>query len=324
MKKAAFTIIGWLVSISLIAAIAARIDFGVLWQGFAKASWPYLLAAAAINIVVIALKALRWQWLMRPERRTHYAGIFRATMIGLAGNNVLPARGGDWLRIYLLGKWEGVSRAMLASVTGLDKIFDGMSILMLFGVFSFHSTFPEWVLKGTLIISIAIAMSLVIAVLLLLHHRRTPEYEIEELGRLSSLAKRLGSGMGALASKKLLATNITLSIVICLLQVETIRCCQQAFGMRLDVWVPVLIFVAINLSIVIPSAPSGVGPFEAAAVLAYAWLGVSAERGFNIAFMYHAVQFFPVTAIGFLLYLRATRPGVKHLQPFAPRAEETI
>jgi uncharacterized protein (TIRG00374 family) len=84
--------------------------------------------------------------------------------------------------------------------------------------------------------------------------------------------------------------------------VATIWCCQKAFGLSLEIWVPVLVFVAINFAIIIPSAPSGIGPFEAAAVIAYAWLHISTADALNIALMYHAVQFFPVTIAGGIMY----------------------
>ena len=311
MKRTLLTALGWVISIALLAMLAAKLDFRTLGEGLLHARWGWLAAGAAINIGVIALKALRWQRLMAPSARAPYGGIFRATMIGLAGNNVMPARGGDWLKIYLLGRWAGVTKAALASITGLDKLFDGLAILILFGALSFHSRFPEWVRQGTMIVSIVIAVSLLVCVALLLHHRRIPEEEIPGLGKLSRLAKNLGSGMAMLASTRLVVVTVLLSVAICLTQVGTIWCCQQAFGERLDIWVPALVYVAINLAIIVPSAPSGVGPFEVAAVLAYTWQGVGKETAMGIALMYHAVQFFPVTAIGFALYLKAQLTGIR-------------
>lgn len=312
MKKTALSIIGWLISAGLIALLAARLDFHTVWAGIARASWGWLAAGATINIAVVAFKAKRWQWLMQPECRANLSDVFRATMIGMAGNNVLPARGGDWYKIYLLGKWSGAKKAMLASVTGLDKLFDGLAILLLFGALSFHSRFPVWVQKGTAIVSVVIVVSLVICILLLLHHRRTSAERTDELGAVSRLAKNLGSGMSMLASRHLVIATLAMSVAICLLQVGTIWCCQKAFGQRLDLWIPALVFVAINLAIIVPSAPSGIGPFEVAAVLAYTWLGLSKETAFNIALLYHAVQFFPVTAAGLILhFLSARRPPLR-------------
>jgi len=356
-KKLALTIVGWLISISLIASLFAKMNFSALWEGFARAKWSWLIFGALINLIVIALKALRWKWIMGPgirddslqkekrrsnlksplppffkggsggdfkgpprdlqsptmtQRATSYWPILKATMIGLAGNNVLPARGGDWLKIYLLGSWAGASKAMLASVTGLDKLFDGLAILMLFGLFSIHAfsfgprheTFPDWVRHGTIIMLAVVAVSLVLCYSLLIHHKRNNG--AENLGRFGRLANNLGAGMGMLSQKHLIAWTIIVSILSTLIQIATIWACQRAFGIHFDLWIPAVVFIAINLAIIIPSAPSGVGPFEAAAVLAYAWIGIKTETAFNIALMYHAVQFFPVTILGFLFYFKST------------------
>lgn len=304
MKKTTFTIIGWFVSIALLAILATKMDFAALWEGLCRASWHWLILAALINIGVIFLKALRWMSLtgsMIGNASTWE--IFKATVIGMAGNNILPARGGDWFKIYLLGKLQGARKTSLASVAGLDKLFDGLSIVILFGLLSFHSRFPVWVQKGTTIVSILILVALAICVILLVHHRRSSDLSGDETGWLSRIAINFGAGMEALANFRVVAATLANSIAICLLQVATIWCCQLAFGQHLDIWIPALVFVAINLAITIPSAPSGVGPFEAAAVLAFTWFGLTTETAFNIALMYHAIQFFPVTLAGLVFYL---------------------
>lgn len=302
-KKTALTILGWLISLALIAALAVKLDFNALWSGFCRASWLWLIAAAVINIVVTVLKAWRWQTLIAPDmQNTKFWDTFKATVIGMAGNNVMPARGGDWLKIHLIGKIGGESKTSLVSVAGLDKLFDGLSIVILFGFLSFHSRFPVWVQKGTAIVSIIITVSLAVCILLLIHHRRT-SVESDSAGAFRRIAMKFGAGMGALADAKSIIITLVNSVAICLLQVATIWCCQLAFGAHMDAWVPALVFVAINLAITIPSAPSGVGPFEAAAVLAYTWLGLSKVTALNIALMYHAVQFFPITIAGFIFYL---------------------
>jgi glycosyltransferase 2 family protein len=321
MKRRALTILGWIISAALLGSLAAHLDLRATAKGFAHASWPILLAAAALNLVVVALKSLRWKWLLGPAARCRLAETLEITMIDFAANNVLPARGGDLLRIYLVGKHHGVSKAVLASVTGLDKLFDGMAVLLLFCALSFQSTFPEWVQRGTLIVTGVMAVSLVISVLLLLHHRRLQGRSATAAGWLSRLANQLGAGMVALARKRLIISTLVLSIAICLLQVETIRLCQIAYGEHLALWVPAIIFVAINLAIIVPAAPSSVGPFEVAAVLAYTWLHIDAERAFNIAFSYHLVQFIPVTAIGLALYFRLISKDRSNTRPWQPETE---
>lgn len=303
MKKKIFTIIGWAVSIVLIVSLLSKIDLSSMWQGFLTAHWSWLVFAAFINIVVIGLKAYRWKCLMTPSADIPLWTALKATVIGMAGNNVFPARGGDMMKIYLLDKWGGSGKSTLASIAGLDKVFDGLSILVLFGFLSFHSKFPLWVQRGTTIISIVLAVALAICILLLVHHRRTESADAGELNMISRIARRFGSGMEALADAKIVVITFFNSILICLLQVGTIWCCQLAFGEHLYIFMPAIVFVAINLALTIPSAPSGVGPFEVAAVVAYTWMGLHKETAFNIALMYHAVQFFPITLAGLYFYL---------------------
>lgn len=304
MKKVLFTTLGWIISVALLLLLAAKLDLSAVWQKLAKTRWSMLALAASVNLVVCALKALRWQWFMKPTKHAGYPNVFKTTMIGFAGNNLLPARGGDVIKIYLLGKWEKTSKTALTSIAGLDKLFDGVAILIMLGLLSLVFTFPTWLRKGTITISAIIAGGLVISLLLLHHHRRTSHHSASQLGFLSRLAKKLGQGMGVFAHRNLLVASVIISVGIILLQVETIRLSQLAFGIHTAIWVPLLVFVAINLAIaVVPAAPSHIGPFEASAVLAYSFLGIKAETAMGIALAYHVAQLIPVTAIGLAFYL---------------------
>lgn len=304
MKQKILTIAGWMISIFLIGFLLTKLDFHSLILGFKKAKYSFLIAAASLNFFVVYLKSLRWKHLMHPQTILS-SRAFNATLIGMAGNNVFPARGGDWLKIYLLGKWEDRSKSSLASIVGLDKLLDGLVMLGLFGILSLHSKFPEWVMNGTLTVSLVLAISIVICILLLKHHQKSATHEKQT--KFGRIAKQFGAGMQALTSSKIVALTLLNSFAICFLQILTIVLCQIAFGLELNLWMAALIYVAINLAITIPSAPSGVGPFEAAAVLAYTWLGLTTATAFNIALMYHAVQFFPITLAGFIFYYFSTR-----------------
>jgi uncharacterized protein (TIRG00374 family) len=316
MKKLTLTILGWIISGALLVGLAMRLDWSKTWHSLIAANAWWLIVAACTNLAVVSLKAVRWQWIMY-TKKTHFRTIFKATMIGLAGNNVLPARGGDWYRIYLLGKWGRISRAALASVTGLDKLFDGIAILGLFALLSLRSSFPPWVKEGTLIVTGVIIGSLIICILLRIHHRRSNDVHPDSMSRLRQIIFNLGAGMSILEEKGRFGATLVLSFIIAALQIATLYMVQRALGITLPLWIPVLVFVAINLAMTVPSAPSGIGPFEVAAVLAYVWLGVSKEMGFNIALLYHVVQVIPVTLIGAYYYFTAYRHEIPKERPHA-------
>lgn len=314
-KKGFLAIIGWIISGLLLWSLFSHMEIGPLWSSLKTTRRSLIVTAILINFVVIAAKTLRWHILMIPNlenKKTHkdtYLMTFKATLLGLAGNNLLPARGGDWYKIFLLGRWTHLSKASLASITGLDKLFDGLTILTLFGLFSAYQffsentfeTFPAWAVKSSEIVAFVIVASLLISVLLYLNHRKIKDNI--NLGRFKNFLNNLGMGMKVLSKKHLLIWTFLISLISSALQILTIWFCQEAFGINLNFWSTSIIFIVTNIAIIVPSAPSGIGPFEAAAVLAYAWIGLKTETAFNITLMYHAAQVIPVTLIGLWVYM---------------------
>lgn len=304
MKKYYLTTIGWIISLGLLFSLGAKLNLAEFWRELKEVSLAWILAAGCINIVVILFKAIRWKWLTQHGSRLSVWNSFRANIIGMAGNNLLPARGGDIMKIYLLDKWAGTGKAALATIATLDKLFDGIAILALFLVLSFNYTFPVWVRKGTIIFSSVIALVIILGVFFLVLGRKNSSGIAR--GKLGSIVEKISHGLAALSNKNLIFLISFNSILICLLQILTLWCCQMAFGQDLNLWIPSLVFVAINLAIMVPSAPSGLGPFEVAAVLIYASLGLGKETATNIALVYHLVQIIPTTIIGMAFYFIST------------------
>jgi uncharacterized membrane protein YbhN (UPF0104 family) len=60
----------------------------------------------------------------------------------------------------------------------------------------------------------------------------------------------------------------------------------------------------VGVSVSIPSAPGFIGVFHAAAAVALGILGVARAEAVGYAVVLHAVQFVPVTLIGWLFLLR--------------------
>jgi uncharacterized membrane protein YbhN (UPF0104 family) len=62
--------------------------------------------------------------------------------------------------------------------------------------------------------------------------------------------------------------------------------------------------VLINLGIMIPAAPGGLGPYEAAGVFALGAFGVTETAAASVAIVSHAMQYLLVTGLGLLFIWR--------------------
>src|SRR5579884_1705359 len=90
-----------------------------------------LAAALGVYAVATALRGERWHNILRaagirPGRRTSYG----LTLVGYMGNNTLPARAGDVMRVVLL---RGSRRAVLGTVVA-ERALDAAALALIFGV----------------------------------------------------------------------------------------------------------------------------------------------------------------------------------------------
>ena len=60
-----------------------------------------------------------------------------------------------------------------------------------------------------------------------------------------------------------------------------------------------LVAVTTNLAMVIPSSPAGVGPFEAAVLVALSAYGIDNSQALPYSVLLHALNFFPFLLLGY-------------------------
>src|SRR5580692_8567443 len=101
----------------------------------AQPSW--LALSLATMIVNLAIRALRWQYLLEPLGETTFANAFRATAVGFAATSVLPARAGEVIRPYFLARHEHMSATAAFATIVLERLLDIVTVLVLLASFVF-------------------------------------------------------------------------------------------------------------------------------------------------------------------------------------------
>jgi uncharacterized protein (TIRG00374 family) len=98
-----------------------------LWESLKGANYWWVALLIPLNILMNWVRAERWAHLLAPikspiSKRNLFSGI----MIGYAINNVLP-RVGEFVRPYIVGKREGISRTSVFGTVVVERILDFMS-----------------------------------------------------------------------------------------------------------------------------------------------------------------------------------------------------
>jgi len=252
---------------------------------------PLLLAAAG-GLILMSLQALRWWVVMRPLLTLTYGQAYRALMVGFAFNVLLPARGGDLLRVQYLGKRAGVSRAKLLGTEIVDFWSDKWGWVAAFPLVCVLGTPPAWLFRALLLIGGAVIG--VGALLALMGSGMWREQ------RMPAFIANLRDGFAVNHWKRLLVVETLIAPLPWLWETFVIALAGHALGLELTPMQAFAALTAFNVATAVPS-PGNAGSFEAGGTLALAAFGIPKETALAFIFLYHLTQIVPGFVGGVLI-----------------------
>ncbi len=129
-KKHIHLLIG-IVIIALSLFYAFRgVEISELKSALMQANYAYLLPAIFIVAITFLFRAMRWRILIRSVKEVKTTDLFSPLMVGFMGN-MLPARAGEFIRIYLLSKKENISFSSSTATIVIERLFDLAFVLLL-------------------------------------------------------------------------------------------------------------------------------------------------------------------------------------------------
>jgi uncharacterized protein (TIRG00374 family) len=312
--------LGLLVSGAVILLLLRQVDVASSLRVLTSVS-PWLPSAlVAIYLSTFVLRARRWQWLLEGQAVPFRASL-DAVVLGYAGNNVLPARGGELVRMEVISRSvPGLSRVTALTSLAAERILDGATLLMVLGVCILAAGDAAigqvWLLR----LLALVALIFVGAGVTLCALR---SFERSIMFRLGRSAHRPVRALGALAAKgfralAFLGWNRTTLLVLlygcAIWALEALVFVLALAGMGFEGPRLLMGFTAlavVNFGILIPSGPGYVGVFEAMTVLALAPFHIGEDRALAAALLIHACQFLPLVGWGLLLIMQRAmlRPG---------------
>jgi uncharacterized protein (TIRG00374 family) len=240
--------------------------------------------------------------------------LFPVVVVGYMANNVLPIRMGEVVRAYVLDRREKVSKTRSLATIIVERIMDGLTMLLFIGVASFFVN-----LTGNVAGIERIAGVLFIAGILVflgLASNRNVLLAVEKFflkllpakirGKLEGLADRFMDGLQILRQWKDLAIVFLLSILAWSCEAAMFWFVALAFdSLNLSFAAVILTLAVANLFTLVPSTPGYFGPFDFAAkeVLSGIFAFPKALAS-SYVILLHAALFFPVTILGLTYWVR--------------------
>ena len=264
-----------------------------------QSEWAWLAGALAAYAVVTLMRGERWHSILWTSRIEATRGdAYGLTVVGYAGNNVLPARGGELLRVFLLSSRTGAKRRTVIGTILAERILDAIALGGILLVVAYDliknlgSPSPLLVLIGL----IALGAMAVAAAYAWWRHRHHAQRLLDAVVPILLPLRPLLSVKGLV----LLAA----SVLIWLVEASVYGMVAESVGIHLGATGAMSVVAFANLAALVPAAPGYIGTYDAAVIFATNAV-THAKVPVSFLILLRFVVFVPISIVGFaLLFLR--------------------
>lgn len=304
--------LGLVISLLFLYWAFARIELAGLVEALRRANYAWVVPAVAVYFGAVYLRAWRWRLLLGPLKDVPAHHLFSAVVIGFTANNTLPARLGELVRCYVVGRREGLSKSGVLATVVVERVFDVLIMLAIIalGAGALAPVLEARRLPGAQVVPL-MTVGFVLLLGAFLWAAARPE-QAKGLGNLffrhlpepvratvDRVVHSFLEGLGILRGPRGVVVLLGWSAVIWFVEAAKYWIIMQGFDFQASFTVLALTMAIANLGTAIPTAPGYIGSFEFLTAQVLLLFGVGMEMGLSYAIVLHAALYFPVTLLGF-------------------------
>jgi glycosyltransferase 2 family protein len=259
-----------------------------------------LAGAIAAYAAATLLRGERWwRLLQRGGAQSTRTDAYCLVAVGYMGNNVLPARGGDAMRVYLQAPRARMSMREVIGTLLAERLLDLATLLTLFAVLTYG------VLRGIdapgggrlALTAVAVAALAGVTAVLVYVARRHPLVRrvLGFVGPMTVATRELQGRHG------LAMAGLTLAIWTA--EATTYLMAAGAVGLEMSPIEALYVVALISVFILIPSGPGYAGTLDAAALFGVRAIGGSGSQALSYLITLRFVLLVPITIAGLALLI---------------------
>lgn len=308
--------LGLVITLVFIALLFYRTNFNEVFASVRTANYIWILPAIAVYFVGFWIKVVRWAYIMKPIKPIPSTRLFSLTVIGYAANNLLPFRIGELVRAYLVSKKETVSAGAAIGTIIVERIFDGLALILLVVAVSVFTPKAEWLTQVTVVATILFLGVLGTFIFL----AASPNWTQRILNwvacclpkrwgtRLRGIALNFISGIKILHSPYRLLAVFGYSLLLWVIEAAMSWVLGFSFNLGQGQQFPVFLVgtATANLGTILPTTQGGIGPFEYFYKQTLVLFGTPGPEATAYAVVLHVVLLVPLILLG-LFYVWTQR-----------------
>jgi uncharacterized protein (TIRG00374 family) len=255
---------GLAVTVGCLYLIYDKVDVGKSMSLFTHIPFYYFLLLFVLYLGAFTVRTFRWRIALANIRRIDLKVLFSSIVIGYAGNNVLPLRAGEFVRMNFFSRKTGVSRLTAISSIALERVVDGIVLLVILLISAFATgkihTEKKWFI-GLMLIASAIFVSAMVAIVLLrLFDRQITsifmKYDKPLARKLFSIYQKVRDAIDFIHFDLNTLKVFSLTAVVWLLEGMMFYFAIQAINHEAGIFEALLCLSVVNFGLLVPSSPA--------------------------------------------------------------------
>jgi hypothetical protein len=280
-------------------------DWAELWGLFRAGRYLYLVPVFLLIAAISGVRAVRWHLLMERDASLTLAEIYHLVNIGYMFNNILPAKAGEAVRGYLAGRKLAGGLGQAVSTLLIERLLDVLAVVVLLAGLLPFMALPDWAVRGGLLLGVGVIGGTAALVVMARIGPRAVDWLWRLVGRLPLVGHprlkagllNLLDGFAVLTHPRRLLPVLLTTAAVWLGYAAMNWLMLFVFRMEgLGLAAAALVLCFTGLSMVVPSSPGAIGPFEWAGIQALALFAVEQSAGFGYTLGLH--MFTNVALIG--------------------------
>jgi hypothetical protein len=307
--------LGAVISAFFIVIALRGLDLLQVWDGIQTANYWWIFPGVIAYFIGVWARTWRWHYLLRPIKPISLGVLWPIVVIGYMGNNIYPFRAGEVMRAFLLKKQENVSFSASIATILVERIFDGLVMLLfVFIALPYMPGLPDWLRQTVILASLlffgALFIFLVMAAMPRLSRKLyqwvlTNHFVPGALQpKLLALADRFMEGLSSLSNFRDVLMIFITSVVVWLLETVKYWFVMHAFSFTVSFFALMLMNGVVNLATTLPSAPGYIGTFDGPGIEILKVFGVNPTVAAAYTLVLHAALWLPVTLLGIWYMVR--------------------
>ncbi|MGH7380633.1 MAG: lysylphosphatidylglycerol synthase transmembrane domain-containing protein [Candidatus Methylomirabilales bacterium] len=304
---------GMVLAACLLALLLRQVDLRQLGMALLEVHVGFLAIGLAIQLAVMWIKSVRWGITIRGATGRPVRQAFSASMIGFAGNVLLPARLGELIRVGVIDKHNQIGWSLALTTVGLTQLFDLLVLVSYFLVVSIWATSLFMAHRWTMIFLGGMVL-LMLGILVVLQQRSQPLHAwllrirprlpnvLER--RISRYAELFVKGLGVLSKSHMVSQIFLLTIVAWGLETIAAYLMLLAFHISATLLMASILIVVLNLSFAFPITPGNVGITQAVSVFLLSAFGVTKVSALAYSIGSQGTTYLLIVSLGMICFHR--------------------